>query len=183
MNIYKKIFNYKPARKKPKNPSYGQEGYSKGNKGVSNLEKELYEFVKSKYSGKIINSNRTILRSRELDIFIPELKLAIEFNGDYWHSIKHKQYWEHSHKTKNCEGQGIRLIQVWESEWKNNRPYVEYVIECYLNGEIPKIDSELLNRDYFSKLDFPTAEEIKPTITKSGNQDVIKSGFLKLKEQ
>lgn len=178
--MFKKIFDSKKIRKKPKNPSFGREKYKPNAKGVSKLEKEVWEFIKQNTEERVFVSNRSILRSKEIDILIPKLKLAIEFNGDYWHSTKHKQYWEHLHKTKNCEAKGIRLIQIWEDEWKNNRLYVEYVLLCYLNNNTPIINGELLNRDYFSKLDFPGAEEVKPSLTQSGGYEVVKTGFLKI---
>jgi hypothetical protein len=66
--------------------------------GYSFLEKELVDFIKSIYNGEIITNNRKILKGKELDIVLPELNLAIEFNGIYWHSLKDKNY--HLNKTE-----------------------------------------------------------------------------------
>jgi len=44
----------------------------------------IYQFIKYNYDGKILQSDRKILNGKELDIYIH--KLAIEFNGLYWHS-------------------------------------------------------------------------------------------------
>lgn len=51
-------------------------------------EKELLEYIKSIYNGKIIENSRKIISPYELDIYLPELNLAFEFNGIYWHSTK-----------------------------------------------------------------------------------------------
>ncbi|MCK9417277.1 hypothetical protein M0Q97_11575, partial [Candidatus Dojkabacteria bacterium] len=56
------------------------------NKHVSGKELQLLNFIKENYSGEIIENDRKILNGKELDIYLPELKLAFEFNGLYWHS-------------------------------------------------------------------------------------------------
>ena len=83
----------------------------------SNKEKILVEYIKSIYNGTIIENTRQIIKPLELDIYIPDLKLAIEFNGIYWHSSLsnlNKQY--HYNKSKLCEEKGIRLIHIYENE-------------------------------------------------------------------
>jgi hypothetical protein len=61
--------------------------------------------------------DRKILGGKELDIFIPEKKIAIEFNGIYWHSdlFKDKRY--HINKKETCENKGVNLIHIWEDDW------------------------------------------------------------------
>ena len=56
------------------------------NNGTSFYEKEIINFIKSIYDGEIIENNRHIISPMELDIYIPQKNLAIEFNGLYWHS-------------------------------------------------------------------------------------------------
>ena len=55
----------------------------------------------------------------ELDIYIPENKLALEINGNYFHSElggkKNKYY--HVNKTELCESKNIQLIHIFEDEW------------------------------------------------------------------
>ena len=48
--------------------------------GFSGREKELVDFVKSIYNGKILENDRELIKPYELDIVIPEFKLAIEFD-------------------------------------------------------------------------------------------------------
>ena len=83
----------------------------------SKAEQEIYELI-SKYSNVVLHS-RKIIPPHEIDIYIPEKKLAIEFNGDYWHSDLHKDRTYHQQKTIACAKQGIRLIHIFEHEWIN----------------------------------------------------------------
>lgn len=91
-------------------------------------EKELFNFVKSLGLEAEAN-NRSILNGKELDIYIPSKKIAIEFDGLRWHSTQfqeNKNY--HLEKTIACENPGIRLIHVFEDEWLTQRPIVESII-------------------------------------------------------
>ena len=70
--------------------------------------------------------NRTVIPPLELDIYIPEKKLAIEYDGLYWHSDANgiqKSY--HLNKTNLCEQQGIQLIHIFENEWKLKQDIVK----------------------------------------------------------
>lgn len=56
-----------------------------------------------------------------MDIYIPDKKLAIEFNGNYWHSEMYKDKLYHQHKTFECAKKGIQLIHIFEYEWDNEK--------------------------------------------------------------
>ena len=61
-----------------------------------------------------------------MDIYIPSKNIAIEYNGLYWHSEKlgkHKDY--HLDKTKLANSLGVRLIHIFEDEWKGNKDVVK----------------------------------------------------------
>lgn len=98
--------------------------------GVSNQEDELYNYIQSIYSGEIIRHDRHILNGKELDMFFPELNIAIEYNGTYWHGyrrdtietvgvFKRNVEW----KRVECEKQGIRLVTIDEADYQD-RPEV-----------------------------------------------------------
>lgn len=62
---------------------------------------------------------------QEIDLYLPEKKLAVEFNGTYWHSEsggKGKDY--HRLKYESAQRAGVRLIQVWEDDWLLRRQVV-----------------------------------------------------------
>ena len=82
----------------------------------SKKEKEVVSFVKS-LNVDVIENNRTIVSPLELDIYIPSHKLAIEFDGLYWHNEVNKPNNYHLNKTVGCEKQGIQLIHIFEDEW------------------------------------------------------------------
>lgn len=88
-------------------------------------ELELLHWIKSKYSGKVICSNRATLEGLEIDIFLPELNLAIEYNGEYWHSDVHKDMYYHQYKANLAAEKGIKIIQIFEHEWKTKQSIVK----------------------------------------------------------
>lgn len=100
-------------------------------KNIFTKELEI-ENILDQYQINYIKHDRKTIYPKELDYYIPEKKVAIEFNGTYWHSyakIKDKQY--HYSKSKLCESSGIRLIHIWEYEWNDNRqrPILENIIK------------------------------------------------------
>ena len=90
------------------------------NTSIEIFIKELLD----KYNIEYKSNSRSILGSKELDIYIPSKKLAIECNGCYWHSESKKpnnSY--HIVKMRECEKRGIQLIQIWE-DWIIHKPEI-----------------------------------------------------------
>lgn len=87
-------------------------------------ESEVFDFVKG-MARSVEANNRTLIGPKELDIFIPGLKLAIEYNGLYWHSEEKVGERYHLDKTIACENKGVKLIQIFESEWLTNKELVK----------------------------------------------------------
>ena len=73
------------------------------------------------------NERNGWISNHELDIWIPDLKFAVEFQGDYWHDPLHFPETSYNDKEKQiqCQEKDITLVQVFESEWKNDRKFVE----------------------------------------------------------
>lgn len=92
-------------------------------KNISKPEQEVFDFISQYVEAN--QSDKTQLGNRELDIFIPSLNLAIEFNGLYWHSDKFKEVNYHQHKSKKCSEKGIKLIQIFEDEWTDKKEIVK----------------------------------------------------------
>ena len=107
--------------------------------GTSDIENDIYLYIKSIYSGKIIQNDRSILNGKEIDIYLPEMNLAIEFNGLYWHSEVYKDKMYHQEKTILCENKGIQLIHIWEDDWLDKKDIVKDIIQSKLgmNDKIP----------------------------------------------
>ena len=82
-----------------------------------------------------ITNDRSILDGKELDIYIPDYKLAIECNGVYWHRTGNESRIEktyHFDKWNNCKGQGIQLLTIWEDQIINNTSIIENIIKSRL---------------------------------------------------
>lgn len=87
----------------------------------SAAEKEIREIFKD--FNCVFNDRNKI--GMELDIYIPELNLAVEYNGLYWHS-EHTgtDKYLHVNKLIACKNNGIRLITIFENEWLEKRDLV-----------------------------------------------------------
>lgn len=87
----------------------------------SKLEKEIVNFIKD-LDIYVIENTRKIIPPYELDIYLPNYNLAIEFNGIYWHSIKFiDDKWYHQKKVELCYRKDIRLLYIWENDWIENK--------------------------------------------------------------
>ena len=99
---------------------------------TSNGENELGKFIKSIYNGEIIYNNRKIIGS-EIDIYLPDLKIGFEFNGLYWHCEINKKSNYHYNKYKSAINNNIKLIQIFEDDWKYKQDIVKSRIRNLLN--------------------------------------------------
>lgn len=90
-------------------------------RNLSQPQIELQEYIKSIYKGEIIINTKKIITPYELDIYIPDKQLALEFNGNYYHTTEKLDKKAHYNKSIMCEKLGIRLIHIFEYEWIDNR--------------------------------------------------------------
>ncbi len=91
-----------------------------GNK-PSRPESEVASFIES-LGLHILRSDRTVLKTKELDILVPSHNLAVEFNGLYWHSSDaddSRVRTRHINKTTECEANGIQLLHINSNEWSH----------------------------------------------------------------
>jgi len=100
-------------------------------KDISSFEKSVFEFI-SQFDLTIYQNRRDIIAPFELDLFIPSMNIAIECNGDYWHSDIYKDKNYHFKKWKYCHDLGIRLISISESEWKNKTAIYKGMLQVAL---------------------------------------------------
>lgn len=125
-NIHKNVFTQSP------------ESLLKGNigcpacktSGVSIREMQLYNFIKDVLPNEnIIQNDRMAIKPKELDIYIPNLNIAFEFDGIRWHNEGHNGS-KYSHKIKQdmCKNKKIRLIQIYEDEWVDRENIVKLKI-------------------------------------------------------
>lgn len=117
-----------------------------GGSNVSQGEKQLHIYIDSVYGGEIIRNTRKIISPYELDIYLPDLNIAFEFNGDYDHA--NPKIYDRDHKIRDkkaldvwckdkkkkilCINRGIDLIVVWQDEWENNKSLVMNEIKDHI---------------------------------------------------
>ena len=111
--------------------------------GKSMEEKTVIDFIRSIYDGNIMENTRQIIRPNELDIFIPDLNLAIEYTGIFWHNdLIRKDHRCHQKKLEQCLEKNIDLITLFENEWLNQRCIVESNLTKRINpSKISFIDA------------------------------------------
>lgn len=100
----------------------------------STPEQELREFIESLGFETSKLRIPTKPSHREIDIFIKEKSIGIEFNGLYFHSDKFKSNSYHINKTKLAEENKIELIHVWENDWAEKK----YIIKSRLKAILGK---------------------------------------------
>ena len=117
----------------------------------SQPEKELKEFITN--LGFENETNRRILHGRELDIYIPSMHIAIEFNGNLWHSESNGKMSDyHLNKLEECNKNGIQLIQIFEDEYMLHKDIVFSKLK------------HLLHKEYGGRKVFGRNVEVKPIL-------------------
>lgn len=137
---------------------------------TSSLTESYIRNTISSWGIKVVSNDRSILEGKELDIYIPDYNLAIEYDGCYWHRYKEfcedtSQKNSHLEKTLKCEEKGIQLIHIFDEEFQNNEDLVFDLLKKKLNlvsnkigarkCEIREIDNEtyrnFVNENHFQK--------------------------------
>lgn len=77
--------------------------------------------------------------NKEIDIFISNKSIGIEFDGLYWHSSRFNNRHEHLEKTEACIEKGIKLIHVFEDEWKFKKRIVINRLKSILGKTVGRI--------------------------------------------
>lgn len=79
-------------------------------------------------------NNRTILAPKHLDFYIEKYNLAIEWNGDYYHSEDYRDEQYHYNKWLECKDKGIKLIQFYNRDLHNNFEIMKSIIRYHTIG-------------------------------------------------
>jgi hypothetical protein len=59
------------------------------------------------------------MESKEIDIYLPQLKLGFELNVVYWHSDKFRNKNFHKEKSEFFSKNDIRVVHIWEDDFDN----------------------------------------------------------------
>lgn len=117
---------------------YGLENLVQFNCTQSEDERNLARLLQSDLGCKVVTRDRQLLDGKEIDIYLPDYKIGIEYNGNYWHSYPVKDMKYHQDKSIQAAKVGIRLIHIFEYEWKDSK--IQEKIKNYLY-DIVKSDS------------------------------------------
>lgn len=126
-------------------------------------EKELLEFIRQNYKGEIIKNDRSILSGKELDIYLPDLNLAIEYNGLYWHSNIYKNDDYHFNKNFECSNKNVQLIHIWEDQWTYYNEETKNIILNLItdSNDIIEINSDFISEKFSENYDIINIEKSK----------------------
>lgn len=111
----------------------------------SKTEREIIEYIESIYSGNIEYNIRTLgirdTGKKEIDIFIPELKLAIEVDGIYWHcdyltTSRGTNIDAQLLKTIDCHKHGITLLHITDYDWNKRRTATQSLLKQWICSSI-----------------------------------------------
>ena len=155
--------------------------------GESKAELELLDFIKQYFPNA--HKDNELIKPKELDIVIDELKLAIEFNGDYWHSSEHwlenhdnldEYYNYHLNKVLETNKKGYRLIHIWANNSENIK---NKLIDIFQNKEDLNFteDKLILDRSWYNNIEIPgyeLVEELQPEIVNRNGFNVENCGYL-----
>lgn len=99
-------------------------------------EDELVRFIQSLGITNIVRNTRKLIPSKkEIDIYLPDLHIAIEYNGVYWHheDVAHITRDYHYKKFIECEQLGIQLITIFSNFWHGKKQIVKNILRMKLN--------------------------------------------------
>lgn len=111
---------------------------------TSKGERELAEMIAS--TGVTTETTfRGLPGVKEVDVLCPDVKIAVEYNGLYWHSERMQGVDYHLRKTQAVNAEGYQLIHVWEDEWVFRRPVVEKMLKRKLGvSDAPRLNARSL---------------------------------------
>ncbi len=103
----------------------------------SSGHREVDDFLRT-LGVEVVTNTRSVIPPKELDTYLPVHKLAIEFNGGYWHSLgegqSHAIRSRHKDKYLLCAAQGIHLLQIDQHEWED--PITREIWKSILQSKI-----------------------------------------------
>lgn len=137
------------------------------NKSVAELE--MYAFIQQSYPAAI-NSYRLSPMTKELDIYVDELKIGFEYNGAFYHNETKKKDTYHLDKMNYWNGKGVRVVQIWSDDWMFKKDIIKRMIlnrlnvvkktiharKCYVKRINQKEYSEFLVKNHILGSDIPS---------------------------
>jgi hypothetical protein len=132
---------------------------------MSRPEQELYEYVLT-LTSNVFRHDRKLLKPLEVDMFLPEHRLAIELNGVYWHkdTIGHDgATMYHMNKTDRAAKQDIQLMHIFDHEWNSQQEIIKSLLATRL-GHAKRVGArelKLVEVDRNEAIDFFEANHLQ----------------------
>lgn len=92
----------------------------------SKAQIEIENFIESVYDGEIISCDRSL--GIEMDVYLPEIKVAFEYNGIYYHSDTFVDKKYHLRKLETILANGIKIMNINEDDWRFKKDIVKSMI-------------------------------------------------------
>lgn len=129
--VFRCIQHNQLVEQTPTNHLFGRNACPKCNHMRSAGEFEVFSYTS--FLTKAVSREDILLKPKELDIYLPNDNLAIEYCGMYWHSHgsseeERKDKRKHFYKYRACKEKGVRLLTVYESEWKERKPAIKRLL-------------------------------------------------------
>ena len=93
-------------------------------------EQALFFYVKKAFPDATNGDRQTLGNGQELDIFVPSLMMAVEYDGYAWH--RDDKLGKERDKYALCKQKGIKLIRIKENRdhWKKDLGLADYIVRC-----------------------------------------------------
>lgn len=122
-------------------------------------QRNLYNLIVNKFGFKdAVYNNRVLVKGCEFDITIPSRRLAIEFNGIYYHSEAiNKDPYYHQTKKEKADNIGYQLIHIFEDEWNEKEDIILSLLAQKLGCTSEKISArkcKVVELDHKTRRDF-----------------------------
>jgi hypothetical protein len=141
----------------PTNHLTGKLACPKCNHTKSAGEEEIFRLVS--HFEPAVARDRTLIKPKEVDIYLPKSRLAVEYCGEFWHSsgsVEEEKalkgrHWE---KYRACAALGVRLITIYETEWRGRNQ----ALRRLLRNAVGQLRGRVMARKCtLSKVPFPEA--------------------------
>ncbi len=124
--------------------------------GTSFPEQAIYYYVKQLYPDAISGFKSQFLGKMELDIYIPSIKLGIEYDGKNWH--KEEKVVQEQKKYSLCHQEGIKLIRIREKMAKMGCDIADVQMQLVeVDGEV---SLEETIKEILRKIDFTMRKNV-----------------------
>ena len=126
------------------NTTFSRYWYSHGLPSLakkSSYEKEISAFL-AELGIEFTQNDKSILGGKELDFYLPDHNLAIEFNGSFHHSTARKtDHLYHRNKHLGCRDKNVRLVMIPQDSWDIRKQAVKNIVKDAIFGKPPELQN------------------------------------------